>query len=481
MRIREFILLLLLTFSMVAFGQERIEIVALKTNLLYDAAATPNLELEFRLTDKWSLEIGAGFNPFPLDDKVFPKWRHVSAWVAPRYWFCHVFNRGYLSFNASYAHYNVAGGSYPIGWMYPQIKDSRYQGDAVMGGLSYGWHFAISPHFSIELEGGLEAGYSWYSQFECKHCGTKKEDGGRWLLLPKVGVNLSVPLGGDKESFARRCDCELLDEKPEEAPEVQDAQEAQEAAPEVVEEQAIAQEAPAEQPAKEQAEQAIAAHEPEEAQTIAAQEPETAPESKVAPTTPIHIREHFVRDHNDYQPHREAIAFRSQDSNSFLFFDTDIAAFDTAYLENNKTMQRFMDAMGEIMADSTIRISRIHIVGLASFDGRVSYNVKLAGHRAQAMKEHIQSVYALPDDLFELTNGGESWDELVALLTDEQFDGKEEVLRIIETEPDLQRREWLIKILNGGQTYQYMQTELKPIMRSLGWITIYVENTKQHN
>lgn len=103
------------------------EVVALKNNLLYDAAATPNLQLEIKLARRWTLEVGAGFNPFPLDDKKFPKWRHLSVSVAPRYWFCNAFHKDFISFNAAYAHYNVAGNAYPIAWMYPQIKDSRYR------------------------------------------------------------------------------------------------------------------------------------------------------------------------------------------------------------------------------------------------------------------------------------------------------------------------------------------------------------------
>lgn len=104
---------------------EATEVVALKNNLVYDAALTPNLEVEV--------------------NKKFPKWRHVSAWIAPRYWFCNVFHRDFISFNAAYAHYNVAGAAWPVSWMYKQVQDSRYQGDAVMAGISYGWHFAISP------------------------------------------------------------------------------------------------------------------------------------------------------------------------------------------------------------------------------------------------------------------------------------------------------------------------------------------------
>ena len=93
-------------------------------------------------------------------------------------------------------------------------------GDALLAGASYGWHFAISPHFSIELEAGVDAGYSWYDQFECVHCGKKKASGGRWVVLPKAGINLVVPLGGNEISLAKRCDCEQLDDTIPEVEEV---------------------------------------------------------------------------------------------------------------------------------------------------------------------------------------------------------------------------------------------------------------------
>ena len=190
--------------------------VALKNNLLYDAIATPNLQAEFRLNDHFTLQLGAGFNPFPLDDKVIPKWRHVEVEIAPRYWFCEAFTRDFLSMNMGYVHYNVAGGKYPIGWMYKDVQTNRFQGDALLLGASYGWHFALSPHFSIELEAGVDAGITWYQKYECVHCG--KQLGNRehgWFALPRLGVNLVVLLGGNREGFEERCDCgkELEDDR----------------------------------------------------------------------------------------------------------------------------------------------------------------------------------------------------------------------------------------------------------------------------
>lgn len=428
---------------------EKKEVIALKNNLLYDAAATPNLQLEIRLTPHWSLEVGAGFNPFPLDDKVLPKWRHVSAWIAPRYWFCHVFNRGYISANLAYAHYNVAGNAYPIAWMYNQVKDYRYQGDAIMAGASYGWHFAITPHFSIELEGGLDAGYSWYDQFECKHCGTKKATSGRWLLLPKLGVNISVPIGGDEYSFAKRCDCEKLEESGESREESEESR-----------------------PAFERINflRAARSYFPEPEQLVA-----SVPVFQVKADKMQHLRSRLLRSEEEYEPYDINTPLSADPRNVFIFFDVDVTKMDRAFLHNDLLMDSIITILGEAMADSTIHISRIQIVGFASFDGRQAYNWSLAANRAKTIKEYMQSLYPLNDSIFTLCNGGESWAELKYHLQQVNFDGQPEVLRIIDEVPDLDQREADIKRLRNGGTYRYMRDELKRILRNLGCITIYIE------
>lgn len=478
-----------------AAAQERTEVVALKNNLLYDAAATPNLQLEIKLAPKWTLELGAGFNPFPLNDKTFPKWRHVSASIAPRYWFCNAFYGGFISFNAAYAHYNVAGGAYPIGWIYNQVKDNRYQGDAVMGGVSGGWHFAISPHFSIELEGGIEAGYSWYDRFECKHCGVKTETGGRWLLLPKLGINLVVPLGGDKLSFEKRCDCEKLEQveevveettampndtvaqpndttsAPKKVQETQSAPAAEEAAePAQPAEPAKAVAASAQEPVQEPAQESVQEAASETPAEVQPQQAEPVVEKK-----PHSISE-LLRNDAEYEPYDPNMTLSADPRNVFVFFALNETKLDRSYFDNGETMDSVIKVIGDALADSTLRITRIRVVGLASFDGPQSYNEKLAGERAQTIKKYIQRKYNLPDSLFALYNGGESWSELRYHLDIVDMDGKEEVIGIIESEQNLSEREAQIKKNRTGGTYRYMQDSLKKILRNLGCITIYYEN-----
>ena len=437
---------------------EKTEVVALKNNLLYDAAATPNLQLEIKLAPKWTLELGAGFNPFPLNDRTFPKWRHVSASIAPRYWFCNAFYGGFISFNAAYAHYNVAGGAYPIGWIYNQVKDNRYQGDAVMGGVSGGWHFAISPHFSIELEGGIEAGYSWYDRFECKHCGQKTESGGRWLLLPKVGVNLVVPLGGDEKSFAKRCDCEKLEEAVEEPEEIQEPV----AEDTVVVEPLI--------PAEAIVPVIVAA--------TAAPVVPVMPKIEVQPDQMQRLRNRLLRPEETYEPYDINTALSADPRNVFMYFDVNVTKMDRSFIENDKLMDSIMYILGDALRDSTLRITRIQIVGFASFDGRQSLNERLAEGRATAIKEYMQSVYPLEDSVFTVCNGGESWAELRYQLNKVDFDGREGVVRIIDEIEDPDLREAAIKKYRNGGTYRYMRDHLKTILRNLGCITIYYENVE---
>ena len=432
---------------------EKVEIVALKNNLLYDAIMTPNLELEFRLTDHWSMEIGAGFNPFALDDTKYPKWRHVAAWVAPRYWFCHVFNRGFLSFNAGYTHYNVAGGKYPLGWIYKKVLDNRYQGDAFFIGESGGWHFAISPHFSIELEAGVDFGYTWYKEFECKHCGVETANKGHWFVLPKVGINLAFPLGGDKASLARRCDCEKIEEAPEETPVDTVVPE-----PEIKREPFI--------PASR-----LMATFPSPKRAVIPMLPQIT-----IPMDQMHrLRSRLLRSEEMYEPYDINTALSADSRNVFLFFDVNVSKMDRSYLRNDMLMDSIMYILGEALADSTLRITRIQIVGFASFDGKLASNIRLAGSRAETIKKYIQGEFAIPDSVFAVCNGEESWAELKYQLPKVEFLGRDEVLEIIDTEEDADTREAKIKSLHGGATYRYMRDELKHILRNLGCITIYCE------
>lgn len=439
------------------------EILALKNNLLYDAILTPNLEIEFRMHKHWSLELGAAVNPFPLKDEKFPKWRHFSMWVAPRYWFCNVFNRGFLSANVAYAHYNVAGNAWPVSWMYPSVKENRYQGDALMFGVSGGWHFAISPHFSIELEAGVDAGHTWFSRYECKHCGERIDEHGKgWFALPKVGISLVVPLGGDKLSLKKRCDCEDEDEPLTVIDTVL-----------VVSRDTLIPAPVSDTLVRVIRDTVITYTEvPVPVDTVPA-EPAMDTHSEEMQK----LRAGVFRDDSEYTPYDINTALSADPRNVFLHFETNVTFLDRSFFENAKMLDSIAYLIGDAIDDPTLEITHIQIVGFASFDGKLAYNERLAGSRAKSIKDYLQERYPeLDDSYFAVCNGGESWAELKYHFSQDDHEGMDEVVRLIDTEPDLDKREALIRKVKGGATYyNYIRKEYRPILRNLGCIMVYVK------
>lgn len=171
------------------------QVIALKTNLLYDASASAGLAFEAKVAPRWTLGAGVGLNlwsPVKSSDPDLdfpPKWRHVLVNAEAKYWFCQVFARDFIGVNVAYSHFNIAGGGYPIGWLYKDLENKRKQGDLVAAGVFYGWSWILSPHISIEAEAGVDVGYAWYNEFDCARCGPLLGPKNEWFVAPKLGLN----------------------------------------------------------------------------------------------------------------------------------------------------------------------------------------------------------------------------------------------------------------------------------------------------
>lgn len=147
---------------------------ALKTNLLYGATATPNLQLELGFSKKSTLELGAGMNWFDFSDNK--KFKHILVQPEYRYWFCERFNGHFLGVHAHGAQFNVGGLDVPVGRL-DVFKDSRYQGYLYGGGISWGYQWVLSPRWNFEASIGGGYARIHYDQFPCATCGTKEAEG----------------------------------------------------------------------------------------------------------------------------------------------------------------------------------------------------------------------------------------------------------------------------------------------------------------
>lgn len=178
---------------------------------------------------------------------------------------------------------------------------------------------------------------------------------------------------------------------------------------------------------------------------------------------------------DEYRPYTSDRVLSREKGALYVHFELDKTTLKHDFRNNAATLDRIVDITRQIMNDSTSDVRRIQIVGLASVEGPLRHNCDLAGGRAAALKHYIQQHVATPDSLYEAVNGCEAWAELRAQIEDLQFEGRDEMLRIIDTEPDPNVRETRLKKLMGGRPYDYLRTHVLADQRNSGYLRIYYD------
>ena len=186
--------LIIAVFAFLAsFGSANAQKVAIKTNALYWATATPNIGMEFAMGDRWTFELEGGYNPWTLDSDNNTKVKHWLVSPEVRYWFCNSFQGHFIGINANYTQFNIGGLPQGMPNLFvnlntevpmPDLSAARIQGWAVGAGLTYGYAFPIARRWNMELTVGYGLWYTEYDQFESRKCGLFQQSVGRLALGP---------------------------------------------------------------------------------------------------------------------------------------------------------------------------------------------------------------------------------------------------------------------------------------------------------
>ncbi|MCC8063199.1 MAG: DUF3575 domain-containing protein [Rikenellaceae bacterium] len=163
--------------------------LTVKTNLLYWATATPNLEAEFGLGERTTLDVAFGYNPWTMDKKTNKKWRHFLVQPEFRYWLCHRFQGHFFGVHAGYGQYNI--GATRLLWHGDAVRGSRYEGWAVGAGFSYGYSWILGRRWNLEATLGGGYAYSDYERYDCVKCGARRnKDTKHYFGITKAGVSI---------------------------------------------------------------------------------------------------------------------------------------------------------------------------------------------------------------------------------------------------------------------------------------------------
>lgn len=177
--------LLLLLFRLADLHSQTL---AVKSDLLTGALSSPNLSVEVKLSDRFTLEAGFHYNPFPAGgDK---RWKHWFVQPELRYWMCQPFGGHFFGAHLMYGVYNAGDMKLPLG-LFKGVRSSRYEGDFLGLGVSYGYHFILSPRWSIETSLGVGFLHIGYERYRCLHCGEQTGGGYKNFIAPTPGRGIA--------------------------------------------------------------------------------------------------------------------------------------------------------------------------------------------------------------------------------------------------------------------------------------------------
>lgn len=167
--------------------------VGVKTNLLYDAALTPNIGIEFGLAPKWSLDVSGNLNLWKLDNGR--RWKHWLVQPEARYWFCDRFSGHFVGLHLLGGQYNFGGwknGCNFLGTHFEKLRTQVHQGWYAGAGVAYGYTWILNRHWSAEAEVGIGWAYTRYDAYPCAKCGTRLEENRvlNYVGPTKAAINL---------------------------------------------------------------------------------------------------------------------------------------------------------------------------------------------------------------------------------------------------------------------------------------------------
>lgn len=133
----------------------------------------------------------------------------------------------------------------------------------------------------------------------------------------------------------------------------------------------------------------------------------------------------------------------------------------------NRQLDSIVQVLRRMQVDPAVRIACVWIGGSASPEGPKAWNYKLGEYRSQALARYLAEEAGFPHDQMEVVNLWEDWYSFeVALEHGAQIPHKDEVMEILRTESDNERRKQKIMALDKGYTWHRIIRDVFPPFRN---------------
>lgn len=172
-------------------------------------------------------------------------------------------------------------------------------------------------------------------------------------------------------------------------------------------------------------------------------------------------------------PTAEAEKVREVSGSAFIDFPVNRTEIHESYRGNVEELQKIRQTIDLVRNDPDTRITSIHIKGYASPEGSYSNNTRLAQGRTEALRDYVRHLYDFPREIFTTDYEPEDWDGLRKHIEDSHLPNRQELLALINSEEDPDRKDGKIRSLYPELYRQLLQT-VYPALRHSDYSVAYV-------
>jgi outer membrane protein OmpA-like peptidoglycan-associated protein len=171
-------------------------------------------------------------------------------------------------------------------------------------------------------------------------------------------------------------------------------------------------------------------------------------------------------------PQAEAVKQRAESGSAYINFPVNQTVIRPEYHENEAELNKILNTIQVVKDDSHITIERITIHGYASPEGTFPSNAKLAEGRAETLTQYVAKLSNVDKKQFVTESTPEDWAGLTRYLQNSQLAEADDILKIIDSEADPDRRELLIR-QRYPDVYKQLLADVYPRLRHSDYTVQY--------
>ena len=191
------------------------------------------------------------------------------------------------------------------------------------------------------------------------------------------------------------------------------------------------------------------------------------------PAIPAGMPFFFRPDYAFVHPQGENVKTRSISGQAYVDFRVSQSDIDPSYHSNAVELNRIAATIDSVRVNPDYSIRRITLTGYASPDGPFDKNQTLAEARTEAIRAHVAGLYDMPASLYTVSSVAENWGGFREYMVHSNLPNRDAIIKLIDSdEPNLDRKEWLIKS-RYPKDYATIREECYPYLRRTDYMVDY--------